>query len=120
VVSNNSAAAAAQYLSRTGWADLVRIVDGRDPSDPQLMKPHPNVLLRTLRDLNAPAESAVIVGDSITDVEAGLAADVWTIGYANKAGKDEAMRDAGADVVVDSMAELAELTQRTPVRGEEL
>jgi hypothetical protein len=30
------------------------------------------------------------------------------------------MRDAGADVVVDSMAELAELTQRTPVRGEEL
>jgi phosphoglycolate phosphatase len=96
--------------------DLVRIVEGRDRSDPQLMKPHPNVLLRTLRDLNAPAESAAIVGDSITDIEAGLAADVWTIGYANKPGKDEAMREAGADVVLDSMAELAQTTQRTPVR----
>ena len=106
----------AQYLSREGWADLVRIVEGRDPSDPQLMKPHPSVLLRTLRNLNAPAESAVIVGDSITDIEAGLAADVWTIGDANKAAKDEAMRDAGADVVLDSMAELTQATQRTPVR----
>ena len=116
LVSNNSTAAVAQYLSREGWADLVRIVEGRDPSDPQLMKPHPSVLLRTLRNLNAPAESAVIVGDSITDIEAGLAADVWTIGYANKAAKDEAMRDAGADVVLDSMAELTQATQRTPVR----
>ena len=55
------------------------------------MRPHPKVLLRTLRDLNAPAESAAIVGDSITDVEAGLAADIWTIGYANKPGKDAAV-----------------------------
>jgi phosphoglycolate phosphatase len=116
VVSNNSTAAVAQYLTRAGWTDLVQIVEGRDRSDPQLMKPHPNVLERTLRDLNAPAESAAIVGDSITDVEAGLAADIWTIGYANKPGKDEAMREAGADLVLDNMAELAQATQRTPVR----
>jgi len=30
------------------------------------MKPHPNVLLRTLRDLDAPAESAAIVGTAPT------------------------------------------------------
>jgi phosphoglycolate phosphatase-like HAD superfamily hydrolase len=114
VVSNNSAAAVTCFLERAGWVDLVRLVEGRDPSDPALMKPHPHVLLRTLRDLVGPAESAVIVGDSVTDIEAGLAADVWTIGYANKPGKDEAMRDAGADVVLDSMAELAELTGHTP------
>jgi phosphoglycolate phosphatase-like HAD superfamily hydrolase len=105
----------ARYLTRAGWADLVRIVEGRDPSDPQLMKPLPSVLPRTPRDLNTPAEYAAIVGDSITDVEAGLAADLWTIGYANKTGKDDALRDAGADVVLDSMAELAQATQRTPV-----
>jgi phosphoglycolate phosphatase len=116
VVSNNSTAAVAQYLTRAGWTDLVQIVEGRDRSDPRLMKPHPYVLERTLRDLNAPAESAAIVGDSITDVEAGLAADIWTIGYANKPGKDEAMREAGADLVLDNMAELAQATQRTPVR----
>lgn len=114
IVSNNSAGAVAKFLGRTRWYDYVRTIEGREPNDPALMKPHPHVLLRTMRDLGAPAESAVIVGDSITDVEAGLAADVWTVGYANKPGKDEAMRDAGADVVLDSMAELAELTARTP------
>lgn len=114
VVSNNSAAAATRYLERAGWADFIRLVEGRDPSDPGLMKPHPHVLLRTLRDLAEPAESAVIVGDSVTDIEAGLAADVWTLGYANKPGKDEAMREVGADVVVHSMADLAQATVRTP------
>lgn len=112
VVSNNSAGAVARFLERAGWIGHVRLVEGRDPADPTLMKPRPHVLLRTLRDLGVPADSAVIVGDSITDVEAGLAADVWTIGYANKPGKDEAMRDAGA--VLGSMADLAELTERTP------
>jgi hypothetical protein len=41
-------------------------------------------------------------------------ADVWTIGYANKSGKDDAMRDTGADVVIGTMAKLAELTGGPP------
>ena len=77
------------------------------------MKPHPHILLRTLADLAAPAESAVIVGDSVTDIEAGLTADIWTIGYENKLGKLEALTDAGADVVVTSLEVLADLTART-------
>lgn len=114
VVSNNSAAAVAEYLERVGWSDLVHLVEGRDPSDPQLMKPHPHVLVRTLIDLAAPAETAVVVGDSVTDTEAGLAADVWTIGYANKPGKLQTLTEAEADAVVTSMETLAELTARTP------
>lgn len=114
LVSNNSAAALAKYLARIGWADLVNAVEGRDPSDPALMKPHPHVLLRTLAELATSAESAVIVGDSVTDVEAGLTADVWTIGYANKPGKLEALTDAGSDAVVTSMSMLAEVTARAP------
>lgn len=115
VVSNNSADAVARFLKRVGWTDLVHLVKGRDPDDPSLMKPHPHVLQRTLRDLSAPPDSAVIVGDSVTDIEAGLAADVWTVGYANKPGKDEVMRDAGADVVSDSMTQLGKTVARTPL-----
>ena len=43
------------------------------------------------------------------------AADVWTIGCANKPGKEEAMRDAGADAVLGSMAEPARAAQQAPV-----
>jgi HAD superfamily hydrolase (TIGR01549 family) len=116
VVSNNSADAVARFLRRTGWTEHVRLIEGRDPAHPALMKPHPHVLLRILRDLDAPPESAMIVGDSITDIEAGLAADVWTLGYANKPGKADAMRDAGADVVLTSMVRLAEVTNAAPTR----
>jgi phosphoglycolate phosphatase len=107
VVSNNSSGAITRYLDRRGWTDQVDAIEGRDPSDPALMKPHPHILLRTLAHLAAPAESAVMVGDSLTDIEAGLAAEVWTIGYANKPRKAEAMRGIGADVVVGTMTALA-------------
>lgn len=113
VVSNNSAGAITRYLERIGWAGLVDAIEGRDPSDPSLMKPHPHVLLRSLQHVAGPAGSAVMVGDSVTDVEAGLAAAVWTIGYASKPAKADAMHEAGADVVLDSMTELAVVTERT-------
>jgi beta-phosphoglucomutase-like phosphatase (HAD superfamily) len=77
------------------------------------MKPHPHILLRTLRDLAVPSETAVMVGDSLTDIEAGIAADVWTIGYANKPTKDEALRELGADVIVYNLTELAQATGRS-------
>lgn len=109
LLSNNSAGAIARYLDRKGWTELVHLVEGRDLIDPGLMKPHPHILLRTLRDLAVPAATAVMIGDSLTDIEAGIAAGVWTIGYANKLGKNEAMLDAGADIVVDSMGDLAYL-----------
>lgn len=115
VLSNNSAGAIDRYLKRAGLADLVQLVEGRDPSNPGLMKPHPHILLRTLRDLAVPAETAVMVGDSLTDIEAGIAADVWTIGYANKPGKDQAMREAGAEIIVCTMAILAGLAGDSPV-----
>ena len=114
VLSNNSAGAITRYLDRAGLTDLVHLVEGRNPSDPSLMKPHPHILLRSLRDLAVPAGTAVMVGDSLSDIEAGIAADVWAIGYANKPGKADAMRDTGADIVLSSMAELADITARTP------
>jgi phosphoglycolate phosphatase-like HAD superfamily hydrolase len=50
------------------------------------------------------------VGDSVTDIEAGRAAGVATVGYANKPGKDVDL--AGADAVVTAMAELALAVRR--------
>lgn len=54
----------------------------------------------------APA-SCVFIGDQTTDIEAGQAAGVSTIGFANKPGKVESLRGAGADAILTTMLDLA-------------
>ncbi|WP_234361448.1 HAD family hydrolase [Plantactinospora sp. BB1] len=46
----------------------------------------------------------LLVGDSLSDIQAARAAGVVAIGYANKPGKRE--RFGAADAVIDSMADL--------------
>ena len=50
----------------------------------------------------------IFIGDAARDVQAGKAADVATIGYANKPGKEAALAAAGAVAVTDSMSAIAE------------
>lgn len=114
VVSNNSGPAVARYLDRLGLAPLVTHIEARDPADPALMKPHPALVTRALNALRAEPAAAVLIGDSTTDVAAAQTAHVHVLGYANKPGKDRALADAGADAITDSMAQLADLTRRTP------
>ncbi|MFR9803002.1 HAD family hydrolase [Pseudonocardia sp. RS010] len=49
---------------------------------------------------------AVLVGDSITDIQAGRAAGVEVIAYANKPGKDRALGSFEPDALITSTAEL--------------
>jgi phosphoglycolate phosphatase-like HAD superfamily hydrolase len=69
------------------------------------MKPSPAPVLAALDELAADPRECVMVGDSTSDIEAAQAAGVIAIGYANKPGKRT--RLARADVLIDSMAELA-------------
>ncbi|MGW0603124.1 HAD family hydrolase [Streptomyces sp. NPDC002640] len=107
VVSNNSAECVRAYLDARGLAEAVGAVVGRPPLRPNLMKPSPHLLLEAAALLSTPAERTVLIGDSVTDVLAARAAMSGSIGYANKAGKDESLRTAGADVVVLTMAAVA-------------
>ncbi|MFF1794607.1 HAD family hydrolase [Kitasatospora sp. NPDC058263] len=50
----------------------------------------------------------MFIGDAARDVEAGEAAGIQTIGYANKRGKDAKLAAAGAVVIVDSMELIAD------------
>lgn len=115
VVSNNSAAAAHQFLASTGLADLVSVVVGRAVRQPQLMKPHSWPMRQALSALRAAADGGIFVGDSSTDVEASHAVGMRCVGYANKPGKRE--RLAGADAVIESMTQLVEaFGRRQPTR----
>ena len=107
VVSNNSADAVEMYLRRHDLEHYVSCVSGRRSPDPGLLKPSPYLLLAAIEATGQQPEQSVLIGDSVTDIEAARAVGSASIGYANKPGKHEALRAAGADVIVANMYEVA-------------
>lgn len=108
IVSNNSAECVNEFLAINGLDTLVDEVVGRPALRPDLMKPAPYPLLRAAAALSVEPQGAVLVGDSLTDIEAARAAGARSIGYANKPRKQSALAIAGADVVVLDMQEVAD------------
>ncbi|MFJ7908225.1 HAD family hydrolase [Kitasatospora sp. NPDC096204] len=108
VVSNNAGAAIETYLAERGLGGYVAGVFGRAPGDPSSMKPNPRLLLDAMEATGVGPEHCVFIGDAVRDVEAGEAAGVPTIGYANKPGKDAKLAAVGAVVVVKSMDLIAD------------
>ena len=96
VVTNNSGAAVAYYLVRHHLDQYVGKIVGRDDPDPALMKPSPYQVRYAVGLLQAEPAEYVFIGDSTTDVLAGLLGGVAVIGYANKPGKAEALSQGGA------------------------
>lgn len=115
VVSNNSEPAIRVYLRSRGIEHLFGHVIGRDPRRPQDMKPSPALLARALARVDRLGrQHPVFVGDSVTDVTAGIAAGVPVVGYANKAGKAGLLKDAGAAVVITELEALTAVIRPDP------
>ena len=95
-------------LSAAGLLDRFEvIVDGNVGADAHLPgKPAPDFFLHAASQLGCAAGDAVVVEDAISGVAAGAAGHFGlVIGVDRGAGAD-ALRTAGADVVVDDLAEL--------------
>jgi len=119
IVSNNSAPAINNYLGIHRLAHHVALVVGRTPGRPDLMKPNPAPILQAVSYLNVDAAVCVLIGDSVSDVEAAQAANVRVIGFANRPAKVSRLTGAGADAVVTSLSELAtQLLDTQPGRSE--
>jgi phosphoglycolate phosphatase-like HAD superfamily hydrolase len=106
IVSNNAAESIRVYLERHNLTAHVRDVVGRPRLRPDLMKPEPHTVLRALAIAEADAQSAVLIGDSVSDIEVARAVGVRSIGYAKTVRRGTELRDAGADAVTDDMAHL--------------
>jgi phosphoglycolate phosphatase len=106
VVSNNSDQAVRAYLERHGLDDRVDLIVARTSPDPALLKPSSHLIDQAVRQLGARPGQCALVGDSVTDIEAGQQANVATIGYASKSGKHQRLTDAGATAVIASLADL--------------
>ncbi|WP_436758480.1 HAD family hydrolase [Streptosporangium sp. V21-05] len=107
VVSNNSVAAVTAFLKEHGLLAAVELISARVDPDPGLMKPNPYLVRQALNQLGANTALSLLVGDSVTDMQASKSAGITAVGYANKAGKADRLVAAGADLVVTSMEELA-------------
>ncbi len=92
-------------------ADVALIV-GRDSPDPDLMKPSPYLVRAAVGILDTVGQHCVFIGDSASDILAGLLAGVPVIGYARTPAKARELTDAGAAVLVTSMDDI-----RTAIRG---
>lgn len=106
IVSNNSAACVRAYLARHDLVGHVTAVLGRPRHRPDLMKPHPGLVEAALARVRVEPARAVLLGDSVTDVEVALACRVPVIGLANKPGKRDRLAAAGAEVIIEAMTEL--------------
>lgn len=107
IVSNNSDDAVHAYLATHHLAGQIDYISARTPADATRLKPHPHLVTQATHALGAEPATCVLIGDSITDIQAAHAAGVPAIGYANKASKPARFADTGAHGVITHMIDLA-------------
>ncbi|MDR4481390.1 MAG: HAD-IA family hydrolase [Nitrospira sp.] len=102
--SNNCAA----VLKAAGIAQLFDArVDGTDITRLTLKgKPAPDAFLEAARRIGAEPSRIVVVEDAIAGVEAGRAGRFGCVIGVDRRGQAQALRDAGADVVVTNLAQV--------------
>jgi phosphoglycolate phosphatase-like HAD superfamily hydrolase len=96
VVSNNSEAAVRTFLDRFGWTKHFNALSCRDPADASLMKPNPHLISEAVRRLRSVPGDSVMVGDSVSDVQSALAANVLAVGVARDDRRATELTNAGA------------------------
>jgi phosphoglycolate phosphatase len=102
VISNKREALSRRLLEELGLASYFDVIFGSDSAEER--KPSPKPIIKILKIFGLPPDSAVIVGDSNYDIEAGKAAGIATVAVSY--GYRAAALLQGADVIIDSIAEL--------------
>lgn len=96
-------------LDALGWRDLADLT--LSPAEAGRGRPFPDLPLTALLRTGATSvDGMVVVGDTASDVASGLAAGAGlVVGVLTGAHDEETLTDAGADAVIESVAELAAL-----------
>ncbi|HEX4437027.1 MAG TPA: HAD family hydrolase [Solirubrobacteraceae bacterium] len=85
-------------------------------ADVESTKPEPDLVDAALAKAGADASEAVMIGDTPFDVEAAKRAGVPTIAVLTGGFSESELREAGAEQVFESVAELRERLDRTALR----
>jgi beta-phosphoglucomutase family hydrolase len=103
-----SSANAGAVLAAGGITDLFGVrVDGNVAARLGLRgKPHPDPFLEAARQLDVKPEDAIVIEDAISGVQAGRAGGFGLVIGVDRHGDAEALKQAGADMVVADLGEL--------------
>jgi HAD superfamily hydrolase (TIGR01509 family) len=102
------------YLDLLDARDLA---DGWTTSaDVESTKPAPDLVHAAMARVDGDSADAVMVGDTPWDVKAAAAADVPTLAVVTGGFSEAELHDAGAAAVFESVAELRERLDTTPLR----
>ena len=117
IVSSSSRRWVDMHLERleeaVGW-DAICTADG----DPIRAKPSPTLYVEALEKLGVVAADAVAFEDSPNGVLAAKAAGVFCVAVPNEVTRDLGLEEAGADLVLDSLADLPPETLFSRLAGE--
>lgn len=105
----SSSANAPAVLAAAGLSDrFVTVVDGRVATRLGLPgKPAPDTFLHAARECGAAPDAAVVVEDAVSGVRAGAAGAFGLVVGVDRGAGEQALLDAGADLVVPDLGDLA-------------
>jgi len=95
---------AERVVTALGMADHIDLIVGSD-STPR-MKPDPAPIHLALERLEVSPERTVMVGDTVDDILSAKAAGVISCGVSYGFGQREDLKDAGAEIIIDSFSDL--------------
>jgi beta-phosphoglucomutase family hydrolase len=104
----SSSANCQDVIEAAGIADLLEVrVDGKTIVERGLKgKPAPDSFLAAAHDLGVEPAHAAVFEDALAGVASGRAGHFGHVVGVNRVGQADALREHGADVVVDDLAEL--------------
>lgn len=76
--------------------------------DTRRLKPHPSPIQEAARRLNLPESACLMVGDTSVDMHAARRAGAWRIGVLCGFGRETELRQAGAQAILPSTADLTQ------------
>ncbi len=107
VVSARDEPSTRAFLAQTGLDEFFVCVAGA--TTVEHTKPYPDPILWAAEQMGVAPENCLMVGDTTVDIHAGRAAGTQTVGVLCGFGEEAELRRAGADLILPSTAELAQV-----------
>lgn len=105
IASSRGQASLSQFVKNLGLTDIITYILGA--GDVENGKPHPEAIFKTLDKYGFTPDQAIMVGDTIFDIQMGINAGTRTCGVIYGNGSRESL--SSADWLIDDFSELLEL-----------